>query len=322
MEQAAAVSDGSASTDPRMEAAWRLKSLAANMAALGKDAQPGAPLNWEEVADSLGAAFMDLARLHAMLDRVSTVSSGQGCDGTAASAAQQLRVAGAMLDLCRMRAACVGRGGARSLVKTAGGSGNVFERAQAAADTLAVDDLGGDQIVQVADAERPAIDVLRGKGVCRRAGELREAKAAAPEVAAEVAAAAVPPALAGGGVLSPQDLVAGAADVALNAPAAEEVESTTEAVVETVARHSNATPRFKPRRMKLSDPDLMQTVAPRPANPTPDLTPAYQGIVLPETGAPTAAFGSGAGGPTKTTPPAEGEEPAEATAPAVSTQPE
>jgi hypothetical protein len=265
---------------------------------------------------------MDLARLHAMLDRVSTVSSGQGCDGTAASAAQQLRVAGAMLDLCRMRAACVGRGGARSLVKTAGGSGNVFERAQASADALTIDDLGGDQIVQVADVERPAIDVLRGKGVCRRAGELREAKAAAPEVAAEVAAAAVPPALAGGGVLSPQDLVAGAADVALNAPAAEEVESTTEAVVETVARHSNATPRFKPRRMKLSDPDLMQTVAPRPANPTPDLTPAYQGIVLPETGAPAAAFGSGAGGPTKTTPPAEGEEPAEAAAPAVSTQPE
>jgi hypothetical protein len=57
--------------------------------------------------------------------------------------------------------------------------------------------------------------------------------------------------------------------------------------------------------MKPSDPELLQTVAPRPENTAPDLTPAYQGIVLPEAGAPATTFGSGAGGPTKTQPPTQ-----------------
>jgi hypothetical protein len=167
---------------------------------------------------------------------------------------------------------------------------------------MSVDDLGANDLVQVGDVSQlPAIDVLRSAGVCRRAGELREAKAAAPEAAVEVAEAAVPQALSPStGLVSPQDLVAGAVQTALNEPASEE--TVTEAVVEEVARYSNATPRFKPRRMQASDPDVVRVAAP-PAPAVPNLTPAYQGVVLPEAGAPGAAFG-GAGGPTKTTPPA------------------
>ena len=185
-------------------------------------------------------------------------------------------------------------------MKSAGAAENLFERAQTTADALTVDDLGAKDLVQVADASmRPAIDVLRSEGVCRRAGELREAKAAAPEAAIEVAEAAVPKALSPStGLVSPQELVSGAVQTALNAPATEE--TITEAVVEDVARYSSATPRFKPRRMQAGDPDVVRVAAP-PAPVVPDLAPVYQGVVLPEAGAPGPAFG-GAGGPTKTIP--------------------
>jgi hypothetical protein len=308
MEQAAQVSDGGKTTDPRYEAAWRLKSLAANMAALGKDARAGRTIDWEAAADSMGAAFMDLARLDAMLDRVGKAKPvGAGCDTTAASAAQQLREASAMLDLCRMRSACVGRGGATSRVHAAADApSNVFERAQAAADALTVGDLGENEVIAVADASvRPAIEVLRSRGVCRRAGDLREAKAAAPEISVAVAEEAVTPALSPTtGVVSPQDLVAGAMQAAIDTPAAPEAETITTAVVEEVARYSSAAPRFKPRRMQAGDADVVRVAAP-PRAAAPDLTPAYQGVVLPEAGAPGAAFGGGAGGPTRTTPPVE-----------------
>jgi hypothetical protein len=302
MEQAAAVTDGK-SADPRVEAAWRLKSLASNLATLGEGSKADKPIDWQKTADSLGAAFLDLARLEALSDRAAKATpAGEGCDTTAASAAQQLREASAMLDLCRMRSACVGRGGASMRVKSAGSAENVFERAQTTADTLSVEDLGANDLVQVADASlRPAIDVLRSEGVCHRAGQLREAKAAAPQAAIEVAEVAVPQALSPStGLVSPQELVSDAVQTALNAPAASE--EITEAVVEDVARYSSATPRFKPRRMQAGDPDVVRVAAP-PARAVPDLTPAYQGVVLPEAGAPGAAFG-GAGGPTKTTPPA------------------
>jgi hypothetical protein len=302
MEQAAAVSDGKLA-DPRVEASWRLKSLASNLAALGQDSKADKAINWQEAANSLGAAFMDLARLEALSDRVAQATPvGEGCDGTAASAAQQLREASAMLDLCRMRSACVGRGGASMRAKSADAE-NLFGRAQATADALTVEDLGANDLVQVGDTSlRPAIEVLRGEGVCRRAGQLREAKAAAPVAAVEVAEAAVPQALSPStGLVSPQELVSGAVQTALNEPAAEEI--VTEAVVEDVARYSSATPRFKPRRMQASDPDVVRVAAPPAPAVAPNLAPAYQGVVLPEAGAPGAAFG-GAGGPTKTTPPA------------------
>lgn len=306
MEQAAAVSDG-ASSDPRNEAAWRLKSLAANLAALGKDAQPGAALDWATAADALGAAVTDLAHLDALLDRVTqTKSVAQGCDTSASSAAQQLREARAMLDLCRMRSACVGRGGATTRVVSANAPKNVFERAQQTATQLKPEELGADETMQVAVTDPSAIDTLRSHGVCRRAGDLRDAKAAAPEAAEQIAEAAVPQALTPTGVQSPQDLIAGAVTAAVETPAEPEAEITTAAVVESAARYATVTPRFKPRRMKPTDPELMRAAAPiRPA--APDLTPSYQGVVLPETGAPAAAstFGNGEGGPTDTTPPGE-----------------
>lgn len=310
MLEAVAVSDAKAQ-DPRNEAAWRLKSLAANLAALGKDTQAGS-VKWERASDSIGAAFMDLARLHALLDRVSNVGAGdESCDGSVASAAQQLRDARAMLDLCRMRSACIGRGGAGTSMKAGASSANVFERAQTAVQSLSVDELGADQALPVAESPTFAIDSLRSGGVCRRAGELREAKAAAPETAVAVAEAAVPPALspATAGIMSPQDLISGAAETALNAPAASEAPTVATAAavnevqVEEVARFSASAPRYKPRRMLASDPDVVRVAAP-PRVPTPDLAPAYQGVVLPEAGAPAShSFGDGAGGPTKAVPP-------------------
>jgi hypothetical protein len=302
MEQAVQVSDARAA-DPRYEASWRLKSLAANLAALGKDSQPGRAIDWRQAADALGSAFMDLARLDALVDRASAAkAAGAGCDTTAASAAQQLREAAAMLDVCRMRSACVGRGGASLRVKSEGDAENVFARAQAVADSMIVDDLGPGQLLEVAQAsDRLAIEVLRDQGVCRRAGELREAKAAAPEVAVAVAEQAVTPALAPTTAVAPQDLVGGAMQAALDAPASSD-NAITEAVVEEVARYSNSSPRFKPRRMQASDPDVVRVASPPPAA---NLTPAYQGVVLPEAGAPQHSFGDGAGGPTRATPPAE-----------------
>lgn len=302
MAQAVQVSDTRAA-DPRYEASWRLKSLATNLAALGKDSKPGQAIDWRQAADALGAAFMDLARLDALVDRAAAAKAvGAGCDTTAASAAQQLREAAAMLDVCRMRSACVGRGGASLRAKSDSDADNVFERAQAVADSMIVDDLGPAQLLEVAQAsDRPAIEVLRDQGVCRRAGELREAKAAAPEVAVAVAEQAVTPALAPTTAVAPQDLVGGAMQAALDAPAASDG-TITEAVVEEVARYSNAAPRFKPRRMHASDPDVVRVASPPPAT---NLTPAYQGVVLPEAGAPQHSFGDGAGGPTRVTPPSD-----------------
>jgi hypothetical protein len=258
MEQAAAVSDGKLA-DPRVEAAWRLKSLASNLAALGQDSKADKAIDWQEAANSLGAAFMDLARLEALSDRVAQAKSAE--------------------------------------------AENLFVRAQATAEALTVDDLGANDLVQVGDTSlRPAIEVLRSEGVCRRAGQLREAKAAAPEAAVAVAEAVVPQVLSPStGLVSPQELVSGAVQTALNEPATEE--TVTEAVVEDVARYSNAAPRFKPRRMQAGDPDVVRVAAPPAPAVAPNLAPAYQGVVLPEVGAPGAAFG-GAGGPTKATPPA------------------
>ena len=75
MEQSAAVSG--AKSDPRSEAAWRLKSLATDLAALGKYTAVGAKVDWEGTADSLGAAMTELARLQAMLDRPADGGLGQ-----------------------------------------------------------------------------------------------------------------------------------------------------------------------------------------------------------------------------------------------------
>ncbi len=284
MEQAAVVSDSK--SDPRTEAAWRLKSLATHLAALGKlTSAESAALDWQATADSLGAALTDLARLQAMLDRPGPNAS---C-ATANVAAQQLREAGAMLDVCRMRSACIGRGGAGMTRASAGDIDTVIQRAKATADGLIVNEISADEnvIQAAAGAEPKLIDVLRSQGVCRRAGQLIQASTAAPVVTQAVATAAVPPALApAAGVMSPQDVIAGAADTALNAPA----------VVEGAAPPSDEIlpAAVQPRPMEASDPELL------PAAATPRTAAA------PKVSAPTVSFVSGGeGGPVLSAPPME-----------------
>ena len=308
MEQAAAVSDAMAS-DPRREAAWRLKSLSAHLAAVGRDAQnlsgAQAVANWKRVADSLGGALLDMARLQAMLDRVGKGETVTGeCDGTAASAAQQLHEASAMLDLCRMRSACIGRGGAASSVKTSTGDlSATFQRATATAGALTVSDIGDQSFIEAADGvpQPRAIDVLRSRGVCLRAGELREASVAAPVAAQAVAQAVVPPAMTPTfvGALAPQDVIEGAVEAAMTEPApAESVEAveSADALVQAATRFSNSKPRRKPRFPVA--PDVVQAASPRAA----DADAPYNAIVLPQAGGPGVAFG-GEGGPQQLMPP-------------------
>jgi hypothetical protein len=310
MEQAAAVTDNSAANDPRTEASWRLKSLATHMGELGKDAESlsagvGAT-NWERVADSLGGALLDLARLQAMLDRVSkTEPAGEGCDTSVAQAARQLREASAMLDLCRMRSACVSRGKG-AMVKASGDANAAFDRARTAADALVVNDIGEQQTVQVADGVQPSlIEMVRSKGVCRRAGEIREAAVTAPKVAEAVAVSAAAPALTPTvGILAPQDIIAGAVDAAVEAPTPDESVAAADNLVQAAARFSNVTPRRKPRLMT-SDPAVLEVASPRRAAPVAAPDEAYRGVTLPQAGGPqsgAAAFG-GEGGPQQLTPP-------------------
>jgi hypothetical protein len=272
MEQAAAV--GEIKNDPRTEAAWRLKSLATHLAALGKDTSASA-IDWRRAADALGAGLMDLARLQALVDR-QTVKVSEACDGSVGSVAQQLREARAMLDHCRMRAACVSRGGAGTVTKVSSGDiDEVISRATVSAQGLVVNEIGsGDGLIAAADGAEPAlIDVLRTHGVCRRAGELREASVAAPKASAAVAQAAVAPALSPAtGAVSPQDLVMGAVQSALNAAPTD----TTAAPAEVVQAAAPVRPVAKPRR---PDAELMPAVAPAPAVPE------------------LSDFGNGTGGP-------------------------
>jgi hypothetical protein len=109
-------------------------------------------------------------------------------------------------------------------------------------------------------------------------------------------------------VVSPQDLIGGSAQTAIETLATPE-ETVTTTVVETATRYSSVAPRFKPRRMKTTDPELTRATAPH-VPPAVDLTPAYQGVVLPDTDASKApAFRSGEGGPTKAMPPADASQP-------------
>lgn len=299
MEQAANVSDLKA--DPREEAAWRLKSLSANLAALGKDmGGASSSLKWAKIADIVGATLADLARLQAMVDRVSKDrQAAAGCDGSVATAAQKLREASAMLDLCRMRSACVGRGGSGSVVQASQGKLDVIlERANTAAQALVVNEIESGNVVPVGagDQELQTIDLLRSQGVCRRAGELREATTVAPVVTQAVVETAVPGALtpATGGAVAPQDLVAGAVEAAVEAPGAINPMGGAEGLVEAATQFSNTTPRFKPHGMNAEDADLLQAAAPQPpaASPSPSFSSGGLG------------FGGGEGGPVQTSPPA------------------
>lgn len=309
MEQAANVSDLKA--DPREEAAWRLKSLSANLAALGKDMSGQASsLKWAKVADTVGATLADLARLQAMVDRVGKDRQAvAGCDGSVATAVQKLREASAMLDLCRMRSACVGRGGSGSVVQASQGKLDVImERANTAAQALIVNEIESGDVVQVgaSDQEPETIELLRSQGVCRRAGELREATTIAPVVTQAVAETVVPEALtpATGGAVAPQDLVAGAVEAAVEAPGSVNPEGGAEGLVDAATRFSNASPRSKPG-MNAEDADLLQAAAPQ--TPAPSSTPAFSGSGL--------GFGGGEGGPVQTSPPPPASAPVTSLAP-------
>lgn len=191
-----------------------------------------------------------------------------------------------MLDACRMRAACIGRGGAGSVTKASSGNiDTVFERAKATADGLVVNEISSDQSVTLAaEAEPNVIDVLRSKGVCRRASELRQASTVAPAVSTAVATTAVPSALAPAQAISPQDVVAAAADAALSAPAVTDVKAQSDDVVQTSATVKPA-PSVEPDLLPASSPT--RTAAP---------APAFTG--------PGMAFG-GEGGPQLQSPPSE-----------------
>ncbi len=278
MEQAAGVSE--IKNDPRLEAAWRLKSMAAHLAALGKNTVADT-VNWTQAADALGASLLDLARLEALVDRHAEKLAA-GCDGTVSSVAQQLREARAMLDHCRMRAACIGKGDDASATKASTGDiDEVFSRATATAQGLVANEIG-EPVISAADSPEPSmLEVLRNQGVCRKAAELIQASTAAP-IVTQAVAAAVPGALAPStGSISPQDLVTGAVQSALNTP------STTDTSTAQVVPAS-----AKP--MQPSDTELTQAAA-----------PASRQAAVPQFTGSAFGFGDGEGGPVLQEPPSE-----------------
>jgi hypothetical protein len=276
MEQAAGVSD--VKNDPRLEASWRLKSMAAHLASLGKNTAP-ATMNWHQAAEALGASLLDLARLEALADR-RLPKVAADCDGSVASVAQQLREARAMLDHCRMRAACVGQSGATTTKASSGDIDEVFSRATATAQGLVANEIG-EPIIAVGDAEPSVIEMLRSNGVCRKASELIQASAATPAVTQAVATA-VPAALApSAGAISPQDIVAGAVQSALNTPSA------------GAPAEPQVVPAAAPARA--SDPEL--TPATAPADRQQAAVPQFTGSAF--------GFAGGEGGPVVEEAPAE-----------------
>ncbi|MBI1212907.1 MAG: hypothetical protein GC190_15705 [Alphaproteobacteria bacterium] len=280
-----------ASRDLRPEAAWRLRSLAVNLAAFGQEAErmtgtgkAQGRVNWERLAQSLGGSLLDLARIHAMLDRARADAPvpGSGCDASVADAAQHIREALAMLDLCRMRSAC-GRAPDRRDAYQAATHLNsddpkaVQSAAAAALDALlprtgeetaavSVTDVGTQRVLPVADGGRPKLlDLLRSEGVCRRAQDLREAATVAPGAARNVAQALAPPTTgAAVNAISPQTAVAAAAEAVTNAATPTEVASPFGAqtpgaeLAQTMARFVGASPRHKPEQVLAADPAASQ----------------------------------------------------------------
>ncbi len=289
MEHSATIADGK--NDPRNEAAWRLKAFAANLAVLGNETRPqdDTPIDWQKVTDALGAALFDLARLQAILDRVSDISPDAArCVASAPAAAQQLREAVAMLDLCRMRSACSSRSGfTLGTQERAENAAGVIARAQTKAEQLIVQEIGSAEMVAapVSDRVLRPIDVLRSQqGVCIRAAELREASKAAPGAALSAVQAASPSLQPAMGVVAPQDLVSGAVDAAVNSA----VIAGDSEVVEASAPGTRAAPS--------SGSDVIPAAA--PAAPAP---PAFTGNLLTQSG---PAFVAGEGGPVEAGSPA------------------
>lgn len=273
--------------DLRPEAAWRLRSLAVNLAAFGQEAdratggsKAAGSMNWERLAQSLGGSLLDLARIRAMLDRARADAPvpGAGCDASVADAAQQMREALAMLDLCRMRSACGRAEDRRDAYQSASRLNSNDPKAVQAAATAALDallprareeaaavsvsDVGSQDVTPVADAGHPKlIELLRSQGVCRRAQDLREAATVAPAAAQNVAQVLTPPTTGATiNAISPQTAVAAAAQAVTNAATPTPVASpfgpqTPGAeLAQTMARFVGASPRHKPEEVLAAEP--------------------------------------------------------------------
>jgi len=203
---------GNIRTDLRSEAAWRLRSLATSLTQLGREteARDASYINWRLAADHLGAALLDVARLQAILGRTAPPGRGPAaCASKAPEAAQQLRQALAMLDLCRMRSACSAR--STSSAERPRSQAALVQRARDLAANLSLEDSGAASVVAVSSTEvqRP-IDMVRSQfGVCVRPSRASEGLAQVPEPveanAAAVQSVADP--------LSPQDLISEASSL-------------------------------------------------------------------------------------------------------------
>jgi hypothetical protein len=211
---------GNMRTDLRNEAAWRLKSLAASLTQLGREteARDASFINWRLAADHLGAALLEVARLQAILGRAALAGRDPAaCASKVPEAAQQLRQALAMLDLCRMRSACVAPG--TSAAERPKSQADLVQRARKLAASLSLEDAGRAEVVAVASTEvqRP-IDMVRSQfGVCLRPETTPEVSAQLPDPP-EATAPAVQTVEA---PRSPQDLVSEAEslpDAASGAP--------------------------------------------------------------------------------------------------------
>jgi hypothetical protein len=191
-----------------------------------------------------------------------------------------------MLDHCRMRAACVGKGDGASTTKASiGDIEEVFSRATATAQGLVANEIG-ETVIPAADAPEPSLlEVLRNQGVCRKAAELIQASTATPMVTQAVASS-VPAAVAPStGTMSPQDIVAGAVQSALNTP------STADASAPQVVPAS-APRTAKP--MQPNDNELTQAAA-----------PASRQAAVPQFTGSAFGFRDGEGGPVLQEPPSE-----------------
>jgi hypothetical protein len=234
---------GNIRTDLRSEAAWRLKSLATSLTQLGREteARDASFINWRLAADHLGAALLEVARLQAILGRA--VLPGRdpaACASKAPEAAQQLRQALAMLDLCRMRSACAASGAFTA--ERPKSQAHLVQRARELAENLALEDTGKARIVAVSSSEiqRP-IDMVRSQfGVCRRPGIMPEVAAQLPDPAVATASAVQvvdPP-------RSPQDLVSEAASLS-DAEAGAPPSAAEPSVIQAVAPAQKTAPQVQ-----------------------------------------------------------------------------
>lgn len=265
MEHAAEIS-GNPKYDLRNEAAWRMKSLAANLAELGKatELNGGVTVDWLSAANSLGAAFIDIARMRAMLDRKAS-NLVTGCNADAPTAAQQLREAMAMLDLCRMRSACTGRTNANA--SNGLSSIQIARRAESVAERLIVQEIGSPDLLQISESgqEENAIHLLRSQqGVCTKAAEFRQASSAASEMAKTVAQSVIPVGQPSTAAISPQDLVSGAVNSAFGASPSLSGEGEAEVVNASGLAHGPA-----------GDTDVIPAAAPAAGS-----SPAFSGNLL------------------------------------------